>query len=89
MKAGFTLIELLVVMIIMVTIMGLVIPKGSKMLDGFQNSLNKTKDKQKLSKERSLSFLGAKEQTIDILGASYHISAKGVVTKYEKSNDND
>lgn len=76
-------------MIIMVVIMSLIMPKGSKMLDSFQNSLNKTKDKQNLSKERSLAFIHSEEKNLDTQDASYHISAKGVLTKYEKSNDND
>jgi hypothetical protein len=76
-------------MIIMVAVMGLVIPKGAKMLDGFQSYINKTKQRQELSKERSLCFLQAKEKTIDILDSTYHISEKGVLTRYEKSDGND
>ena len=72
-------------MIIMTTIMAMVMPKGSKMLDSFSKNLEITKDKQKLSKERSLAFLQAKEKTIDILDASYYISEKGFLTKLEIS----
>ncbi len=79
----------MVVMVILTVLMAMVVPKGSKMLDSFQRSIQVTKDKQTLSKKRSLAFLQAKETTIDILGFSYHISDKGVMTKYEKSNDND
>ncbi len=89
MKKGFTLIELIVVMVIMTILMSMVMPKGSKMLESFERNLQKTKDTQKLSKERSMAFIYAKEKTIDILNATYHISSKGVLTKYEKSNDND
>ena len=88
MKRAFTLIELLVVMMIITVVMGLVVPKGSKMLDGFTKSLEVTKEKQRLSKERSLAFIRANEIDIDILGISYHISSKGVLTKHEKSDDN-
>ena len=88
MRAGFTLIELMVVMVIMTVVMGLIIPKGSKMLDSFQNYISTTKDKQTLSKERSMAFIGAKEKTLNILDSNYHISSKGVLTKYETSNDN-
>lgn len=89
MRTAFTLIELLVVMVIMTVIMSLTITKGSKMLEGFQKYISTTKDTQKLSRERSLAFIQAKEKKLDILDASYHISSKGVLTKYEKSNDND
>ena len=89
MRKAFTLIELLVVMIIITVVMGMVVPQGSKMLDSFQKSIEKTKDQQKLSKERSYAFIRAQETNIDILDAHYHISSKGVLTKYEKSNDND
>lgn len=88
MRSAFTLIELMVVMIILVIIMAMVIPKGSKMLDSFEKSVQKTKDKQKLSKARSMSFLQAKEQDLNISKKFYKISAKGVITEYEKSNDN-
>jgi len=68
----------------------MVVPKGSKMLDGFQKSLETTKERQNLSKKRSESFLQAKAQHVEMSdGSSYDISAKGVLTKYEKRNDND
>jgi hypothetical protein len=73
----------------MTLVMSMVIPKGAKMLEGFQKYISTTKDKQKLSKERSMAFIQAQEKTLQILGANYHISAKGVLTQYETSNDND
>ena len=74
----------------MTVIMSMVVPKGSKMLDGFQKSLETTKERQNLSKKRSESFLQAKAQHVEMSdGSSYDISKKGVLTKYEKSNDND
>lgn len=76
-------------MIIMVAVMGLVIPQGAKMLSGFEKYIKKTEETQKLSKERSMCFLQAKETTLNILNSTYHISAKGVLTKYEKSNRDD
>lgn len=88
MRKAFTLIELLVVLVIMTFVLGLVVPKGSKMLDGFQRQINITLEMQELSKERSLAFIKAKEKNIDILAKHYNISAKGVLTEYEKSNDN-
>lgn len=73
-------------MSIITIVMGIVVPKGAKMLDGFEKSLKIVQAKQSLSKARSLSFIQAKEKYIDILGDSYHISSKGVITKNEKSN---
>jgi flagellar hook-basal body complex protein FliE len=75
-------------MVIITIIMGVVVPQGSKFLDGFKKSIDKTKERQKLSKERSYAFIKAEEKNIDILDVHYHISSKGVLTKYEKSNDN-
>ena len=88
MKQGFTLIELLVVMMILTVIMGLIVPKGSKMLDAFERTVNKLEDKHTLSQEVSKAFLGANEKFIDILDKNYYISSKGVLTEYEKINDN-
>lgn len=87
-RKGFTLIELIVVMIILVAVMALVMPQGAKMLSNFQNSINRDKEKQKLSTERSKSFLSSQDKEIEVLSVKYHISSKGVVTKYENSNDN-
>ncbi len=88
MRRAFTLIELLVVVVILILVMAMIAPKGAKMLGAFERSMKNTKDKQKLSYERSDAFLQAREKNIDILGASYRISSKGVITQYEKSNDN-
>ena len=86
MRQGFTLIELLVVMVIMVVVMGVVMPQGSKMLDSFQKQLEKKKASQEIQKQKSISFLQAKEQTIKLLGKTFIISNKGVL--HESSNDN-
>ena len=88
MRFAFTLIELLVVMVILVVVMGMVIPEGSKMLNGFEKNINKVKLKQKVSKLQSESFLDVKEQNVTVFGLYYFISTKGVITKYEKSDDN-
>jgi len=87
-RSAFTLIELMVVMIIMTLLMAMIAPSGAKMLDSFEKSIQITKDKQELSKQRSISFLQAQEQNIKIAGKIYHISSKGVITKHEKSHDN-
>ncbi len=89
MRKAFTLIELLVVVVILTLVMAMTAPKGAKMLESFERSMQNTKERQKLSYERSDAFLQAKEKNIDILGFSYHISSKGVITQYEKSDDND
>lgn len=88
MRKAFTLIELLVVLVILALVMAIVVPKGSKMLQGFKKNLDKLEGIQKLAQERSICFLSVKAKTIDILGVKYLISDKGVVIKYEKSNDN-
>lgn len=87
-RKGFTLIELLVVMVLIVVIMGLVMPKGAKMLSSFEKSVQKTKDIQRVSKESSLAFLSSTEKTVKVLDIKYHISKKGVISKDEKSDDN-
>lgn len=75
-------------MVIMIVIMGMVVPQGSKLLISFQKRLQTTKESQELSKQASMSFLQAKEQTLYLLGETFSISSKGVITKHEKSNDN-
>ncbi len=75
-------------MMILTVIMGLVVPKGSKMLESFEKTVNKLQDKHTLSQEVSKAFLHSKEKYIDILDKNYHISSKGVLTQYEKINDN-
>lgn len=90
MRHAFTLIELLVVLIILVVVMSMVMPQGSKMLDSFEKNLKNTKEEQNLSKQRSISFLQSKAQTLQMSdGTTYDISEKGVLTKHEKSDDND
>lgn len=79
----------MVVMIIMVVVMGLVIPKGSKMLSSFENNIEKTKSLQELSKKRSFAFLQAEEKTYKTAQIVYTISPKGVIRQNEKSDDND
>ena len=86
MKKGFTLVELLVSLVILILVMALVMPRGSKMLENFQRSMQKTKDRQKLSKACASSFLEAQQRDINISSKIYHISSKGVIL--EKSNDN-
>jgi len=88
MRGAFTLIELLVVMVIMTIVMAMVIPEGSKLLKSFEKRLDTTKESQELSKQASLSFLQVKEQTLQLLGKTFSISSKGVITAHEKSDDN-
>lgn len=86
MKKGFTLIELLVVMIIITVVMGLVAPKGSKMLDGFTKTTKKIQEEHNLSMQRSFAFIGSQEKNITVLDTHYDISSKGVLS--EKSDAN-
>jgi len=88
MRKGFTLIELLVVMMIVAVIMGLVVPRGAKMLDGFEKVTHKIKQEHNLSLDRSYSFISVEEKNVTVQGIVYHITSKGVLSKYEKSDDN-
>lgn len=85
-RSAFTLIELLVVLVVLTLIMGVVVPKGAKMLQNYQKSLNKMKSEQKLSKYKAEAFLQAQDINITMGKKIYHISKKGLV--FEKSNDN-
>ena len=86
MRGAFTLIELLVVLTIITLVMGVVIPKGSKMLSSYQHSLDKMEDNHKLSKLRAEAFLEADDKNITIANKHYVITKKGVV--FENSDDN-
>jgi len=85
MKTAFTLIELLVVLVIITLVMGVVIPKGAKMLSGYEKSLARIQDKQTLSKAKAKAFLEAKDIDIHLGDKTYHITKKGVI--FAKSHD--
>ena len=87
MRSAFTLIELLVVLVIITLVMGVVIPKGAKMLNGYQHSLQRIKAEQNLSKSRADAFLEARDINITQNGKHYIITKKGVIV--ETSHDND
>ena len=86
MRSAFTLIELLVVLVIITLVMGVVIPKGAKMLSSYQHSLERVEAEQNLSKTRAEAFLQAKDFNLTQGDKSYFISKKGVI--FEISNDN-
>jgi len=86
MRNSFTLIELLVVLVILVLVMGVVVPKGAKMLTSYEHSLQKIDQKQKLAKTKAYAFLSATDFNITQNGKIYFITKKGVI--FEKSNDN-
>ena len=86
MRSAFTLIELLVVLVIIILVMGVVVPKGAKMLSSYEHSLQRVEEEQNLSKLRAKAFLQAKDFNITIADKHYFISKKGVIV--EISNDN-
>jgi len=83
MRAAFTIIELLVVLTIITLVMGLVVPKGSKMLKSYENSIKKIERDQQLSKAKAKAFLQATEIEVNIDMSVYCISKKGIL--FEKS----
>ena len=87
MRNGFTLIELLVVLSILVLVMGVIVPRGVKLLTSYQNSVNQVKYIQRLSTARNKAFLEAKTINISISGKYYMITSRGIVHE-ETSNDN-
>jgi len=86
MRSAFTLIELLVVLVIITLVMGVVIPKGAKMLSSYQHSLSRVEEKQNLSNTRANAFLEAKDFNLTQGKKKYIITKKGVIV--EISNDN-
>ena len=86
MRQGFTLIELLVVMVIIVVIMGLVMPMGSKLLNSFEKQAQKIEDEHSLQISKAYAFIEATPKDINLSFGNYHISLKGVIS--EISNDN-
>jgi prepilin-type N-terminal cleavage/methylation domain-containing protein len=79
MRRAFTLIELLVVLTIVTLVMGVVVPKGAKMLSGYERALAHSQERRALSRARAEAFLEAKTVDISVLGTRYHITDKGVM----------
>jgi len=86
MRSAFTLIELLVVLTIMTLVMGVVVPKGVKMLNSYSHRLDRINQNKQLSKLRAEAFLKIEDKQIIIGNKKYFITKKGVI--FEKSNDN-
>jgi len=82
-KNGFTLIELLIVMVVMVVIMGLVMPKGAKLVSSFENEMNKVKEFHNFKLEKAYCFIKAQSKTVSFKEKTYNISQKGVVLEDE------
>jgi prepilin-type N-terminal cleavage/methylation domain-containing protein len=85
-RKAFTLLELLVVLTIITLVMGVVVPKGSKMLSSYEHSLDRMKDKQEISKMRATAFLQAKDEKLKLKDKEYKFTKKGIIL--EISNDN-
>lgn len=79
MRQGFTLIELLVVIILMVVLMGITAPMGSKIFHQFQNYVRKIEEHHKVNKSKIFSFIEAEEKHIIINDVNHTISDKGAI----------
>ena len=83
MNRAFTLIELLVVMVIIVVIMGLVMPKGAKLVSGFENEMNRVQEFHDFKLNQAYCFIKVEAKTVKFEDKIYKISKKGVVTEDE------
>ena len=79
MRPAFTLIELLVVVVIMVVVMGMVMPVGKKLLQGFENLSQVSEDNHKLQITKAYAFIEATPKDLNLSIGRFHISEKGVV----------
>ena len=86
MRNGFTLIELLVVLTIVTLVMGVVVPKGVKLMSSYEHSLDRMEDLRNISEQRAKAFLLAKEISLNIGNKQYLFTRKGEII--EISNDN-
>ena len=86
MRKAFTLIELLIVLTIITLVMGVVVPKGVKMLSSYEHAIERSQEIQKLSQAQGEAFLLAKEIEIKLLDKHYKITKKGMLI--EKSDVN-
>ena len=85
MRSAFTLIELLVVMVIIVVIMGMVMPVGKKLLQGFESLSQVSEETHKLQMTKAYAFIEATPKDVNLSIGRFHISKKGVVHAF--SND--
>jgi len=85
-KNAFTLMEMLVVIILLVTILSLTVPMGSRIFKQLKGMINRVDVIHQLDQEKSFAFIGAYATTIVIEDINYSISEKGVVSKNETSN---
>ena len=87
MRSAFTLIELLVVIVIIVVIMGMVMPVGKKLLQGFEGIAQVSEENHKLQMTKAYAFIEGRSKDINLSIGRFHITRKGVV--HALSNDDD
>ncbi len=87
MRGAFTLIELLVVLVIVTLVMGVVIPRGAKMLSGYQRTTARLKSEENLSRMRARAFLELHEYNVTVDGIRYRCTMEGIAI--DQSHDYD
>jgi len=81
MKDAFTLIEVLVVIILMVVVLSVVTPMGSKIFNQFKAYTKKSEDIHLLHQEQAFAFIKGAEKHLLLNDVNYTISPKGVLTQ--------
>jgi len=71
--------------VIIVVIMGMVMPVGKKLLQGFESISQVSEETHKLQMTKAYAFIEAEAKDINLSIGNYHITKKGVV--HALSND--
>ena len=85
MRKAFTLIELLVVLTIITLVMGVVVPRGIKMLNGFERYLARVEMSRTLSEKKKEAFFTDKSSHYKFEDKRYILTRKGAI--FETSDD--